>query len=301
VLSLSLCRVRALGQKWLLLFCLIGLGVSASNPVWAGVELARLEVIALADRVQIIWETSSEYDIAAFQLFYKPELDPTATYQPITQLIPAQGQLGSGAIYEASFLQLQPNVSYCFRLQVVTSNDEPGDLFERCGYGPGTSPTPTFTVTPTITPTPTETPFVPPPPFPADGGNSPLATPIPDLIPGDGNESNGSNEGGVTVIMQTPIPLVEQPLDSAPSYIVQTATPTYTPQVFAPTPTALPMATPTPALAMFGLNRWLADTGAAPAALNEILAMMLCLGGIGLAMIGAMTLLGTIFYLRSRM
>jgi hypothetical protein len=268
-----------------------------SNSVWAGVELARLEVIALADRVQIIWETASEYDTAAFQLFYKPELDPTATYQPITQLIPAQGQLGSGAIYEASFLQLQPNVSYCFRLQVVTSNDEPGDLFERCGYGPGTSPTPTFTVTPTITPTPTETPFVPPTPFPAEGENSPLATPIPDLVP----EGNGSNEGGVTVIIQTPISLVEQPLDSAPAYLVQTATPTHTPQVFAPTPTPLPMATPTPALFMFGINRWLADTSAAPLAINEILAMLLCVGGIGLALIGVMTLLGTIFYLRSRM
>lgn len=297
MLNLSLCQIRALGQRWLLLFCLIGLGVSTFTPVWAGVELVRLEVIPLADRVQIIWETSSEYDTAAFQLFYKPELDPTATYQPITQLIEAQGQLGSGAIYEASFLQLQPNVSYCFRLQVIASNDEPGDVFERCGYGPGTSPTPTFTVTPTITPIPTETPFVPPTPFPLEGENSPLATPIPDLLPGE----NGANEGGVTVIIQTPIPLVEQPLESAPTYLVQTATPTHTPQIFAPTPTPLPTATPTPVLAMFGINRWLASPGAAPPAINEILAMLLCVGGIGLALIGVMTLLGTIFYLRSRM
>jgi hypothetical protein len=29
--------------------------------------------------------------------------------------------------------------------------------------------------------------------------------------------------------------------------------------------------------------------------------LMLCVGGIGLALIGVMTLLGTIFYLRSRL
>jgi hypothetical protein len=103
------------------------------------------------------------------------------------------------------------------------------------------------------------------------------------------------------VIIQTPVPLVEQPIESAPTYLVQTATPTHTPEVFAPTPTPLPTATPTPSLALFGLNRWVADAGVAPTALNEILALLLCFGGIGLALIGAMTLLGTIFYLRSRM
>jgi hypothetical protein len=287
VLSFSIGRVRTLSQRWLLIFCLIGLGVSRFTLAWAGVELVRLEVIPLADRVQILWETASEYDIAGFQLFYRPELDPAATYEPITQLIEAQGQLGSGAIYEASFLQLQPNVSYCFRLQVVTTNSEPGDVFERCGYGLGTSPTPTFTLTPTITPIPTETPFLPTP-IPTETAVSPVATPIPTPMP----TGSGDDNGGVTVII-TPI--------AQPTYVVQTTTPTDAPLFIDPTPTPLLTATPTPALGMLGMSRWLGDAGATPATLNEILALMLCLGGIGLALIGAMTLLGTIFYLRSRM
>lgn len=285
VLSFSLAHARALGKRWLLIVCLIGLGVSRFSTAWAGVELVRLEVIPLADRVQIIWETASEYDTAAFQLFYRPELEPTAAYQPITQLIEAQGQLGSGAIYEASFLQLQPNVSYCFRLQVVTTNNEPGDVFERCGYGLGTSPTPTFTLTPTITPIPTDTPSPPPTPLPTATEISLVETPVPTPAPTD------DNTGGVTVII-TPA--------AQPTYLVQTATPTYTPEFLTPTPTPLFTATPEPVLGLAGINRWL-DVDAAPATLNEILALVLCLGGLGLALVGAMTLLGTIFYLRSRM
>jgi hypothetical protein len=270
-----------------------------ATTVYAGVELVRLEVTPLADRVQIEWETAREYDVAAFQLFFKQETEPDAAYQRIGEPIPAQGELESGAVYVAEFFQLEPNVSYCFRLQELTNNNEPGEIFERCGYGLGLSPTATFTTTPTVTPIPTATPIPTSTPFPAQGPTSPLPTPIP-VSP----QPNGTSEGGVIVVLTPPAQSGEDPVAETPffepTYIVLTATPTETPFLIPPTPTPLPLATPTTALSMLGLDRWF-GTGAATSSLSNLIVLMLCVGGIGLALIGVMTLLGTIFYLRSRL
>lgn len=271
-----------------LFLCLLGLGIGSIAALQAGVELLRLDIIPLADRVRIEWETTSEYDISAFQLYYKLESESEAEYQPIGQPITAQGELQSGALYTAEFFQLQPNTSYCFRLREIPSNNEPGEQFERCGYGINTRPTPTPTNTPTVTPIPTETPIPTSTPFPTPLPTDPLPTPTStDTVTPD---PNSTEQGGVTIVM-TPAP--------PPTFIVLTATPTDTPVVFAPTPTPLPIATPVtilPGIGLDGLLGWSATTG-----FEDVVALLLCFGGIGLAIIGLMTLLGTIFYLRSRM
>lgn len=300
--------------RWGVLLFVLTSGLSLVTPAWAAVELVSLEVTSLTDRVRIEWETAREYNVSAFQLFYKQETEPDSAYQPIGQPINAQGELESGAIYTAEFFQLEPSTSYCFRLEEITTNDEPGDRFERCGYGIGTTPTATFTLTPTSTPIPSNTPIPLDTPTFTAVPTSPLATPTP--TPAQPLPDGSITEGGVVVVVQSPSPspvftgtvemtatlavAVETPV-APPTYLVQTATPTPAPLLTPPTPTPLPVATPTPVLGMIGFGRWLAGSGNMAATLNEVLVLLLCLGGIGLALLGVMTLLGAMFYLRSRM
>lgn len=281
---MSLPHLSLLRRTAYLLLCLLGLSAGGLSTLYAGVSL-RLDVIPLTDRVRVEWETTSEWDLTGFQLYYRLESEAQAEYKPIGQPIPAQGEFESGALYSAEFFQLQPTTSYCFLLKTIPSNEEPAEEFERCGYGINTRPTPTFTPTPTITPIPTDTPIPTPTPFPSPLPNSPLPTPT-SPVPVE----TGTQEGGVTVIL-TPAP--------APTYIVLTATPTATPQVFAATPTPLPAATPGAFLPTSGLSDLLGWSTSA--GFEDVMALFLCFGGIGLALMGVMTLLGTIFYLRSRL
>lgn len=282
-------------RHWLLLVLVLGLALTGDKRLYAGIELIRLDVTPLLDRVRLEWETAREYDIEAFQLFFKQETEPEAAYQPIGQPVPAQGELESGAVYVAEFFQLLPNISYCFRLQEVTSNGEPGEVFERCGYGLGLSPTATFTSTPTITPIPTDTPIPSDTPTPELVPTSPLPTPMPpQTLP------QGTREGDVIVILTPAAPTIESPPMMPPTYIVQTATPTDMGPSTAPTPTAFPTATPTTVLSVLGVDRWL-GIGTTASSLSNLIVLMLCVSSIGLALIGVMTLLGTIFYLRSRL
>ncbi len=298
MLSLSFQFDRSvLRRLGFLLVCLLALSSGTISTIYAGLELLRLEIIPLTDRVRIEWETSSEYDIAAFQLFYKLESQAQSEYTPIGEQIPAQGELESGALYTAEFFQLQPNTSYCFQLREVPSNDEPGERFERCGYGINTRPTPPATATPTSTPIPSDTPIPTMTPFPAVLPTSPLPTPtassIGDVSTVDASTGDGAqDEGGVGVVLQTP--------SAPPTYIIQTATPTDTPVVFVSTPTPLALATRVPAVSIPGFDQWFPGA-TSTTSLNDMLALLLCVGGIGLALLGVMTLLGTIFYLRSRM
>jgi hypothetical protein len=303
----STCRAGiTLGLRWCALLLLLFAGFGAILPARAAVELVSLTVTPMSDRVRIEWETAREYDVAAFQLLFKREDEPVASFQPIGQPIPAQGDLESGAIYQAEFFQLQPSVSYCFRLVEVTTNEDPGDVFDRCGYGLGTFPTATPAPDSLFTPTPepelpeaTETPeqspaLQTPDPGSAIPSDSPLATPIPEP----------DENGGVIVNFQTPAAVPEQSLEGVPEisqeYLVQTATPTPTPLQILPTLTPLPTVTPTPAFGL-GMIGFLGGPGPAPGSLPNILMMLLCLGSVGLALLGVMTLLGTIFYLRSRL
>lgn len=266
----------------------------------AAVELVRFEVFALSDRVRLEWETSQEYNAVAFQVYCKRESEPDTEYHPIGPLIPAKGALEEGVSYFMELLQLDPGVSYCFRLQELTSDDEPGDVFEICGYGIGVTPTATLTPTPTETPTATSTPIPTDTPVPTPTDPSPLPTPTvtPTIV------GAVETDGGIVIVVPTVAPTPE------PTFIIITETPTPT---FVPiNPTATPLPTATPGLVSgfllggrggsatglgFGYGNG-ADSGFL--GLDGLLLSLLCLGGVGLGLMGFLALLGGIFYLRSR-
>lgn len=265
---------------------LTGLLVVA-GPVWAAIELVELRVFSLSDRVRIEWETAQEYNVSAFQLYCKEEDQSDAEYHPIGPPVPARGNLEQGASYFIEFADLQEDVSYCFRLEEITTDEEPGEVFEVCGYGIGVTPTATMTPTSTDTPTPTptDTPTLTPSPTPTETPAPPTDTPTPTPA--------GAAEGGVVVVLATDTPTPE------PTFVILTATPTPTLVPVTPTPTPLPTATPAPALGFIRVS----GEGGAPlgfASFQDFLLLLLCFGGIGLGALGVLALVGSIFYLRSR-
>lgn len=262
----------------------VGLLWTVARPIAAAVELESFRVFSLSDRIRIEWVTSQEYNVQGFQLYCKREVEPDSEYHAIGPQIPARGSLEQGDSYFAAFSRLDPGVSYCFRLVEVTTDDEPGEVFEACGYGIGVTPTPTTTPTPTFTATPTETPTPTFTPTPTLTSASPLPTPTPTpTLEGTDQES------GVAVILPTSTPQPE------PTFVVLTATPTATPALLPPTPTPLPTATPAP----LGISA-LRTLGLGTSPVSNLLVLVLCLGGLGLGLMGVMTLLGSVFYLRSR-
>lgn len=279
---------------------LLGLILWSGGAAQAAVILERFEVIPQGGVVTLEWETVREYDVAGFQLYFKRATDPDLAYQPIGPRIQARGSGDEGGVYSAQLFQLDPTLVYCFRLVEIPSNDEPGDQFERCGYGPNATPTPTITPTPTETATPTVTPTETATATPTDTV-TPLpptetATPTPEgtrigsvvvqPIPGNGDTGEGDPDVGEFEGGEMP---------PEPTYIVvtQTPTPTATAPIFTPTP--LPLATPGSAGLMGG---W-ADT----LGINTpggLLIGLLCLGGLLLGGLGIMALMGVALYIRSR-
>jgi len=267
------------------IFCLFLLAMlmAIAAPAYAAVEMVEFRAFSLSDRVRLEWETAQEYNLLAFQVYCKLEAEPDADYHPIGFPFPGKGSLETGGVYFMEIRELQPGVSYCFRLQEITSDDEPGEVFEICGYGIRVTPTPTMTPTPTetetptptvtdtATPTPTETPTPLPP--------TETSTPTPE----------GTQTGGLTIQLSTAIP--------EPTFELLVATPTPTPELIPPTATPLPTVTPASAFGFFGYS------GRPPfglTSLSDMLVLLLCLGAVGLGVLGVLTLLGSIFYLRSR-
>lgn len=75
------------------------------------------------------------------------------------------------------------------------------------------------------------------------------------------------------------------------------ATPTPTLELIPPTATPLPTVTPVSGFGLIGFN------GRPPfglTSLSDLLVLLLCVGAVGLGVLGILTLLGSIFYLRSR-
>lgn len=252
-------------------------------PTFAALEMVEFRAFSLSDRVRLEWETAQEYNLVAFQIYCKQEDEPDVGYHPIGFPIPGKGSLETGAVYFSELRGLQPGVSYCFRLQEITSDEEPGEVFEICGYGIQVTPTatvaptatdtetPTPTITPTETPTSTDTPTPLPP--------TDTATPTPE----------GTQTGGLTIQLST--------ATAEPTFEMIVATPTPTFALIPPTATPLPTVTPAGAFGLFG------SAGRPPFGLtsvSDLLVLLLCLGAVGLGFLGIMTLLGSIFYLRSR-
>jgi len=258
------------------------LGMLLVQGADAAVELEFLRAIPQPDGVRLEWATKHEYNLWGFRVYCKAETDPDAEYHLLGSL-PARGGLDQGAEYGFDVFGLEPGVSYCFRIQEITTDEQPGEIFEICGYG--IDVTPTATVTPTFTPSPTPTPTATvtptPTPTPTQAETSPLPSPTPTPEP------TGEILPQVTVILPTPLP--------QPTFILVTATPTATRPAPPPTPTPLPTATPTPG----GLG-WLGGGPGVSLGLGDLLVLLLCLGGVGLGGLGLMLLLVALFYLRSR-
>lgn len=136
-------RVRRFINGFVLLL-LAGIVLTLSiRPVLAAVELMDYTVVSTADDILLSWSTGAEYDLARFDILCKMADEPESQYHTIG-VRPAQGSPTQGANYYFLIDQgLTPGVSYCFRLREVTTSDEPGEVFDRCGYGLSITPTPT--------------------------------------------------------------------------------------------------------------------------------------------------------------
>ena len=222
-------------RKLWLIGLLLGLIPGAIGGIFLGaksaeaaLQLAYFDPIAQADRVRVTWGTTQEYDLLGYRVYCKEENQPDSAYHPIGGIITATGSLTETADYSLNAFGLVRGVSYCFQLQEITSNGDPGEIFVRCGYGLNITPTPLPSPTPTVTPTPSETPTA-----------TPTATPTPLFSP-------------TPTATETPIPsptptatLTPEPGSPTPPYVVHTATFTATP-VRQPQATFTPLPPPTP-------------------------------------------------------
>ncbi len=123
---------------------LIGIGVW---PVFAAVELVDYRVRSTQNDILLLWNTAHEYDLSGFEVMCKKASEPDTEYHSIG-FREAQGGPQSGGEYFFLINRgLVPAQTYCFRLQEKTTNGQPGEIFDRCGYGLGITPTPSLTLT----------------------------------------------------------------------------------------------------------------------------------------------------------
>jgi len=132
---------------------MVAVGTTAwpfSQPVSAAVEMKEPFAAQVASNfVKLTWTTASEYNVSQFQLLFKEFNAPESDYLDLIRFT-AKGAINTEAAYEHTLSQqLAPGRTYCFRLKEVTTDNEPGDIFDLCGYGLGITPTdyivPTFT------------------------------------------------------------------------------------------------------------------------------------------------------------
>ncbi|MFN8441074.1 MAG: hypothetical protein U0175_09905 [Caldilineaceae bacterium] len=113
-------------------------------PVSAAVELNYFSVVPSSSAVLIEWNTAKEYNLIAFQVLCKKASELDTAYHPIVTKS-AKGSPTEGMSYDHLVTSgLTPGVPYCFRLREITKNGEPGQIFDRCGYGLSITPTPTL-------------------------------------------------------------------------------------------------------------------------------------------------------------
>ncbi len=120
--------------------------LSATDRLWAAIELAYYRASATNNAVFLEWATVREFNLNGFEILCKRSVEPVTAYHPIGSRI-AQGTADTGATYNFNVTSgLIAGESYCFRLREVTSDGTPGEAFDLCGYGPGLTPAPTPTV-----------------------------------------------------------------------------------------------------------------------------------------------------------
>ena len=243
-------RHRAMGLLLLVIASLIlGFGVW---PVSAAVELLDYRVRSSQGDVLLLWNTAHEYDLSGFEVLCKKASEPETAYHSIG-FREAQGGPERGAQYYFLVNQgLAPGQSYCFRLREATTNNQPGEVFDQCGYGLGITPTPPVTTTVAITNT-----IVLTMPHEVTGTVVVTTTTVVTNPPGSINATPGAAAGVIpptitpTTVIQpafTPTPIGVSPLQTPP--LPTPITPTLTPTVTV-TPTLslgagiLPLGTPT--------------------------------------------------------
>lgn len=148
----------------------LGILFACVQPALAAVQLNFFNVIAFPTSVTLEWSTSSEVNLAGFDIQCKQANEPDAAFHEIG-FVRAQGGPNVGALYNFPVTAgVVPGVSYCFRLKEITTDGSPGEVFDRCGYGPMVTPTPGLGAIPVFTPVPVQT----------DAFGNPIApTPVP--------------------------------------------------------------------------------------------------------------------------
>ncbi len=142
VVTWSIGLLLACAAIWLLL-----------GPAWAAIQLKYFEIENVPGGLSLQWATAAEYDLSGFEVLCKKTGELDDKYHVIGE-VPAEGSPQQGATYIFPILEgLKRGESYCFRLREISINGEPGDIFDRCGWGLDIAPTPasTWVITNTAT------------------------------------------------------------------------------------------------------------------------------------------------------
>ncbi len=124
---------------------------------FAAVQLNYFNVISFPTSVTLEWSTASEVNLAGFDIQCKMASEPDSAFHEIGYER-ARGGPDVGALYSFPVTSnIVPGVAYCFRLKEITTDGSPGEVFDRCGYGPLVTPTPGLGIVPVFTPAPVQT------------------------------------------------------------------------------------------------------------------------------------------------
>jgi hypothetical protein len=171
--------------------------LGAVQTALAAVQFNYFYVIAFPSSVTLEWSTAREVNLAGFDIQCKRADEPDTAFHEIG-FERARGGPTVGALYSFPVTSgVVPGVSYCFRLKEITTDGSPGDVIDRCGYGPMVTPTPGMGAIPVFTPVPVQTdafgnpiapaPTVAPQPFATDAFGNPIPQPQPFATDAFGN------------------------------------------------------------------------------------------------------------------
>jgi hypothetical protein len=181
----------------------LGILFACVQPAMAAVQLNFFNVIAFPSSVTLEWSTSSEVNLAGFDIQCKQANEPDTAFHAIG-FARAQGGPNVGALYSFPVTSgVVPGVSYCFRLKEITTDGSAGEVFDRCGYGPMVTPTPGLGAIPVFTPVP----------VPVDAFGNPIPpTPTPVVVATDafGNPVQQFPQAVATDAFGNPIQQVPQ-------------------------------------------------------------------------------------------
>jgi hypothetical protein len=243
--------------------------LGAVQTALAAVQFNYFYVIAFPSSVTLEWSTAREVNLAGFDIQCKLASEPDTAFHEIG-FERARGGPTVGALYSFPVTSgVVPGVSYCFRLKEITTDGSPGDVIDRCGYGPMVTPTPGMGAIPVFTPVPVQTdafgnpivptPTVAPQPFATDAFGNPIQpAPQPFATDAFGNPIQPVSplpQPFATDAFGNPLPPAPPPQAFATDAFGNPLPPTPQPQPFAtdalgnPIQPVSPLATPQPGMA----------------------------------------------------